>query len=289
VDIQENGMTRAPDNEGATKADLEEWWRGQQALYKGTEGKLERAIQTEWRRRTMATKAKRRALLDEGNVTAFLGMMLDKPRAKSGYRPAPKMGEDGKWKTPLMGRQVKEQSAADYAKVFDKCKFATPSFLKVSQDEAGTTSTHFGDEPCGEEEKRLWGLMMRRDGGEEGLQPTDWGELTGPLTASEENRAFRDFGGKTPGMSGYKSSMLQPFPPWMREALVACMSTTMTLRLTEQAEGGAHSVYSKGGGGYRPFSLFEELLKTVEGTVTRRITRVRGRGYYLRPTPHTTR
>ena len=155
---------------------------------------------------------------------------MDNPRAESGYRPKPTQGEDGEWTTALTGQEVKEQSAADYARVFAKGAFQLPPYIEVSTDEAGTTSTHFGEEPRDEENRKLWELM-RRDGGEEGLQLEDWGELTGPLTESEKGRVFRDFGGKTPGMSGFKNSMLQPFPWWMREAHIAYINAMLKLRL----------------------------------------------------------
>jgi hypothetical protein len=90
VEIRESGIALSPGHAGHTcKEEMERWWNVNQPLYKATDTMLERAIQKEWRRRIGSHIAERRELLRDCNYTAFLGKMIDKPRAQSGYRPKP--------------------------------------------------------------------------------------------------------------------------------------------------------------------------------------------------------
>ena len=83
---------------------------------------------------------------------------------------------------------------------------------------------------------------------------------------------------KTPGLTGTKVAYLRFPPPWVFDLFIATLNCMLTLSLIpEQLKAIVVVCIPKPASGYRPLSLYEEILKAADYILTNRITNVRAK------------
>ena len=105
-----------------------------------------------------------------------------------------------------------------------------------------------------------------------------WGDLAGRLSLNERSVLMAKSRGSRLGASGWKTAFLRLFPMWAQEAYWELIDAQRkSAVVASRARKALQINLPKPAGGFRPITLLEESLKSIEGPVARRRVQARAK------------
>ena len=235
------------------------------------------ALGKEWTHMRRESRQKNLNNLKEGRISEFISAFAERHKGNSGYTPGTRQKADGTQYIPTGKKQILAASRSDFQKIFEKGDFQMPEFIEPYKDEAGTNRVRLGERPQAGEDRVLWDLMHQAFK-ESRISEENWGDLTRKLSEDETASLNGLCKSKTPGITGTKAAYLRFFPPWVFDLFIAILNCMLALGLIpEQLKAIVVACIPKPTSGFRPLSLYEEVIKAADYILTNRITNVRAR------------